>query len=437
MSWWRFSKRATEAVPEPRAHAIEPNSRPHNPEQLAPFQGTLSVESAPKTLSHAAGEPIPEQQRTRLESGFNRDFSHVRIHLDSDAAEASQEARAKALTSGRDIYFSPGAYSDLTLAHELAHVVQQSERASPAITEDSLLESEARATAATVISGGMATLSPAPAAPAMQREPLPGSKSFKLLPSYSLILDNFDIDKSVLSAQHKAQLEEFAKRLKATLQSSPDSFVTVVGFADQPGTEAHNLGLGQQRAEAVLNYLVQLGVPATVMHATSLGEELPRVPSKGYEAKNRRVEIDMTARSFFNVPMGLTPPSQLQPPAPLPKPPVDLTYHPHLPTPEEEVQENIRRNEEIWKEAQQILAREKAKPGTSVADVFGRAAREITRKLGLPKWVQDRAESLAQDLPAKGAQAVFDQLAAEKEMTVEEKNAVHAVIDAFMKTKLK
>ena len=89
------------------------------------------------------------------------------------------------------------------------------------------------------------------------------------------------------------------------------------------------------------------------------------------------------------------------------------------------------------RDAQEILAREKARPGTSAADAFGKAAREITKKLGLPKWAQDRAESLAQDLPSKGAQAVFDQLAADSGLDTQGKNALKAVIDALMRTKIK
>jgi hypothetical protein len=235
------------------------------------------------------------------------------------------------------------------------------------------------------------------------------------------------------------KLDEFAKRLKNSLSSAPDTFVSIVGFADAPGTEPHNLALGQQRAEAVLNYLVAKGVPANVLNAASLGEQVPVVEGKGYEAKNRRVEIYVHERSFFKPSVSLTPPAPLQTPAPAPPKPIDLTYHPpvHVPTPEEEVDENIRRNEEIWKQAQDILAREKAQPGKSASDLFGKVVREVTKKLGLPKWVQDRAESLAQDVPSKGAQAVFDQITEDKSLDASTKNAIKAVIDALMQTKIK
>jgi len=70
--------------------------------------------------------------RTFMESRFGRDFSAVRIHTGSDAATSAQALRARAYTIGPNIVFGSGQYSPSTtegqrlLAHELAHVVQQS-----------------------------------------------------------------------------------------------------------------------------------------------------------------------------------------------------------------------------------------------------------------------------------------------------------------------
>jgi hypothetical protein len=63
------------------------------------------------------------------------DFSQVRIHTSGPAAQAAQALGVPAFTFGRDIAFTPGAYNPGSaqgqhiLAHELAHVVQQSEGA--------------------------------------------------------------------------------------------------------------------------------------------------------------------------------------------------------------------------------------------------------------------------------------------------------------------
>ena len=78
-----------------------------------------------------SGQPLPEANRGFMERRFGIDFSGVRLHTDSDAAQMSRELNAEAFTYGRDIYFGEGRYNPGTsssrrlLAHELAHVVQQ------------------------------------------------------------------------------------------------------------------------------------------------------------------------------------------------------------------------------------------------------------------------------------------------------------------------
>ena len=82
--------------------------------------------------SRGGGQPMPEVLRSQMESGFGADFSGVRLHTDSRAADLSQGIQAKAFTYGNDIYFNRGQYSPDTstgqhlIAHELTHVVQQS-----------------------------------------------------------------------------------------------------------------------------------------------------------------------------------------------------------------------------------------------------------------------------------------------------------------------
>jgi uncharacterized protein DUF4157 len=74
-----------------------------------------------------------------MESVFQRDFSQVRIHTDSDAARLSQHFNAQAFTIGNHIAFASGQYQpgmvigDALLAHELAHVSQQSQANASAV----------------------------------------------------------------------------------------------------------------------------------------------------------------------------------------------------------------------------------------------------------------------------------------------------------------
>jgi hypothetical protein len=243
-----------------------------------------------------------------------------------------------------------------------------------------------------------------------------------LLPK-SFTLEAFNVNSPVLRPGHQKQLDDLAFHLKATLASAPDSFVSIIGFADAPGTEPHNLALGEQRAEAVLGYLVARGVPENVLRASSLGEQVPVVETRKLEPKNRRVEVNIHERR------ALTPPAPTQAP--------DLTYRPprHVLTPEE----NLRLNEWVWKEAQPILKREResARPGVSVSDVFGRVARELVKKMGLPEWAQDRAESLGQDVPTKAAETLFDQVTGDRNLDQNTKDAFKAVIGALMRSEVK
>ena len=84
-------------------------------------------------LSRGEGQTLSEAERSFMESRFGVDFSGVRIHTDSTAIQLSRELNAEAFTHGRDIYFGAGRYNPRTssgkrfLAHELTHVVQQSE----------------------------------------------------------------------------------------------------------------------------------------------------------------------------------------------------------------------------------------------------------------------------------------------------------------------
>lgn len=77
------------------------------------------------------GKPLSAQERSFFEPRFNRDFSDVRVHTDSEAAHSAQGINALAYTSGNNIVFNSGQYqpgSDYgkrLLAHELTHVVQQ------------------------------------------------------------------------------------------------------------------------------------------------------------------------------------------------------------------------------------------------------------------------------------------------------------------------
>ncbi|MBR4840001.1 MAG: DUF4157 domain-containing protein [Paludibacteraceae bacterium] len=95
--------------------------------------GGMAVSSQMESqLNHlqGGGQTMPAGLRGMMERGFDRDFSQVRLHTDSEAAGLSSSIHAKAFTHGNDIYFNRGQFSPETsegqrlVAHELAHVAQ-------------------------------------------------------------------------------------------------------------------------------------------------------------------------------------------------------------------------------------------------------------------------------------------------------------------------
>ncbi|HEU0304364.1 MAG TPA: DUF4157 domain-containing protein [Gaiellaceae bacterium] len=94
----------------------------------------MSHASAPPVVQdvlRSPGRPLEPSVRGEMESRFGHDFSNVRVHTDSRAAESAHAANANAYTVGSNVVFGAGRYAPAThegsrlLAHELAHTVQQ------------------------------------------------------------------------------------------------------------------------------------------------------------------------------------------------------------------------------------------------------------------------------------------------------------------------
>lgn len=91
---------------------------------------TPNIESNINSMK-GGGQPLSESTRSYFEPRFGADFSQVRVHTDSRAAQTAQAINAKAFTTGKDIAFNSSQYSPGTssgkrlLAHELTHVMQQ------------------------------------------------------------------------------------------------------------------------------------------------------------------------------------------------------------------------------------------------------------------------------------------------------------------------
>ena len=82
----------------------------------------------------------------------------------------------------------------------------------------------------------------------------------------------FDYDQMLIRRDAIPLLEQNAKVL---LKRYANREVLIQGHCDERGTEAYNLILGERRATAVKNYLVNLGVAASQLQVLSLGKSQP------------------------------------------------------------------------------------------------------------------------------------------------------------------
>ncbi len=99
----------------------------------------------------------------------------------------------------------------------------------------------------------------------------------------------FDFDAYVLSEPAKRILDEKV----AFLRQYPRAKVTIEGHCDTRGTNEYNLALGERRASAAMQYLVNSGVNGQNLTVISYGEERPiaRGDDEASHAKNRRAHF--------------------------------------------------------------------------------------------------------------------------------------------------
>jgi hypothetical protein len=124
---------------DPVEHTDNPGLSPtEEPQILRLAHGASGGEVASDFTSRlGTGTPLDTASRTYFESRFGYDFGGVRLHTDQAATDTARAIQARAYTLGRDIVFGAGEYEPSTfagkrlLAHELAHVVQQSSHAGP------------------------------------------------------------------------------------------------------------------------------------------------------------------------------------------------------------------------------------------------------------------------------------------------------------------
>ena len=81
----------------------------------------------------------------------------------------------------------------------------------------------------------------------------------------------FDFDRHDIRPEGQTVLLEQAKLLRAY----PNLTVTIAGHCDERGTREYNLALGERRAAAARNFLVEAGVDPERIRTISYGKERP------------------------------------------------------------------------------------------------------------------------------------------------------------------
>jgi peptidoglycan-associated lipoprotein len=104
----------------------------------------------------------------------------------------------------------------------------------------------------------------------------------------------FAYDSWKLSEESKQALSKDAGWLKANGSSK----LAVEGHCDERGTQAYNLVLGQKRAKAVRNYLVELGVAGNRITAVSYGKDRPfcKESNEACYQQNRRGHLAVSEK---------------------------------------------------------------------------------------------------------------------------------------------
>lgn len=160
------------------------------------------------------GRPLDRAARAFMEPRFGHDFSHVRIHADDRAAESASAVNARAYTVGSHIVFgtTSAAFERSLLAHELAHVIQQSHALpSPTASSASVANGDVqRGASATSHPNGLISR-PGKTAARISRQQSP-------LPSVPGFLTPRDLEKlrGFGAADYQASIDTLKKMLRIT-----------------------------------------------------------------------------------------------------------------------------------------------------------------------------------------------------------------------------
>jgi peptidoglycan-associated lipoprotein len=99
---------------------------------------------------------------------------------------------------------------------------------------------------------------------------------------------HFGFDSYNVSPGEQGKIQQVAEYMR-----NGGNSVIVAGFTDERGTPEYNRGLGERRAQAVRDALIQAGAPGGKIQTVSFGAEMPADGGSNESAwaKNRRAEF--------------------------------------------------------------------------------------------------------------------------------------------------
>ncbi|MDX1971970.1 MAG: OmpA family protein [Candidatus Sumerlaeia bacterium] len=123
----------------------------------------------------------------------------------------------------------------------------------------------------------------------LSAEALSKAEQNAALPSIYFALDSFE-----LTEESKAKLQPHI----AYLDANPTMLCLLEGHTDEQGTAEYNYALGNERSQAVRNYLVEQGIAAERLFTVSYGEDRPIIQGTDETSyqENRRVDFLVMAQ---------------------------------------------------------------------------------------------------------------------------------------------
>jgi outer membrane protein OmpA-like peptidoglycan-associated protein len=118
----------------------------------------------------------------------------------------------------------------------------------------------------------------------------------KLKVGSRVVLKNifFDYDKATLRSESIAELN----RLKRIMQDNPSMKIEIGGHTDSRGADEYNNRLSKDRAQSVVNYLIENGIDKDRMTYKGYGKSQPVATNETPEGRqeNRRVEFKIMSK---------------------------------------------------------------------------------------------------------------------------------------------